>query len=276
MGSFAVFRRRKTRNYALYMASVRFRLVTRRVAGLLCAPATAFASAGAGLGQPASGPAITQQAQVTPDANADDSDNSDDDTAAPIPAPIPDPFIAEALKACRDGASGDKGTLQRLAVDGWAPSVDGDTQTPFYQSFSGEKDFDGVGTADITFSQEVYPTMTEGYCSLSIDSAERKIGIADLAKVPGLKGQLKNTNDGVASTWEDTSADPPTYIQADQHAKDLYFLLDVTKLMKRPLAELPFVQPEDSTDPGATDDGSDASACSSTDAVDANGIGNHA
>ena len=41
------------------------------VAGLLCAPATAFASAGAGLGQPASGPAITQQAQVTPDANAD-------------------------------------------------------------------------------------------------------------------------------------------------------------------------------------------------------------
>jgi hypothetical protein len=231
------------------------RLASLFVLALALGSAPALAAATAAAPSADSQPAAPAPDTTNPGAGDDQGDTGGGPV---VEAPVPDPFLAEVLKACQDGASGDKGTFQRLQDDGWNLSVDGDTQTPFYQAFNGEKDFDGVGTVDITYSLEVYPSMTEGYCSLSIDSAERKIGIADLAKVPGLKGQLKNTNDGVASTWEDTSADPPTYIQADQHAKDLYFLLDVTKLMKRPLAELPFVQPEDSTDPGATDDGSDA------------------
>jgi hypothetical protein len=174
---------------------------------------------------------------------------ADDSATGPVtPAPVPDPFLAEALKTCREAAAGDKGTLARLAADSWAPSVDGDTQTPFYQSFSGEKDFDDVGTADISFSQEVYPTMTEGYCSISIDTALRKVGIDDLKKMPEYTGQVVENDSGVASTWEVKGANPPVYIQIDQHTQDLYFILDVTTLIPKPAAQLPYVQPDVTND----------------------------
>ena len=175
------------------------------------------------------------------------------DTEAPpvTEAPVPDPFIAEMYQTCRDGASGDKGTYQRLQTAGWNLTVDGDTQTPFYQAFNGEKDFDGVGTVDLTYSLEVYPGMTEGYCSLSISTADRKIGIDDLSKVPGLKGVVRTTRDGLASTWQDNAAVPTTFVQADQHIKDLYFLLDVTTLMTKPAVDIPYVAPaaDDSATP---------------------------
>ena len=219
------------------------------------APALAAASSDAASGVAA--PAVMQQAQATPNSKSGDNGNSGDDSAAPTPAPSPDPFIAEVLKACRDGSSGDKGTFQRLSDAGWGPSVDGDTQTPFYQSFSGEKDFDGVGTADISFSQEVYPTMTEGYCSISIDTALRQIGIGDLSKMADLNGSLKETDDGIASTWEVKGATPPVYIQADQHKKDLYFILDVTTLTQKPATPLPYVTPT-TTDDDNSDDPSDS------------------
>jgi hypothetical protein len=212
-------------------------------------PAVAYASADSAAPQTVLSPPAMMQAQA--------DDNTVDDNAAPTPAPTPDPFVAEVLKACRDGASGDKGTFKRLTDEGWAPSVDGDTQTPFYQSFSGEKDFGGVGTADLSFSQEVYPTMTEGYCSVSIDSALRQIGIADLSKMTDLTGSLKQTDDGIASTWEVKGATPPVYIQADQHKKDLYFILDVTTLVQKPAAALPYVTPT-TTDDNNSDDPPDS------------------
>ena len=206
-------------------------------------------------------------APAAPAASGDQSEPADDDSAPPAEAPVPDPFLAEVLKTCQDGASGDKGTFQRLQDAGWNLAVDGDTQTPFYQAYNGEKEYDGVGTVDITYSLEVYPSMSEGYCSLSIDSAERKIGIADLSKNTTLKGEIRKTDDGIASNWEDNTADPTTFIQADQHAKDLYFLLDVTKLMKKPASDIPYVKPDtsgDTQDPGAgagdgTDSGTNAS-----------------
>ncbi|MDR3471789.1 MAG: hypothetical protein P4M09_08895 [Devosia sp.] len=191
-------------------------------------------------------------------ADAAPGGDAGSDRGPVIEAPVPDPFLAEALRACRDGASGDKGTVQRLQDAGWNLSVDGDTQTPFYQAFNGERDFDGIGTVDITFSLEVYPTMTEGYCSLSIDTAERKIGIADLAKVPDLKGEIRQTDDGVASNWQATGAEPTVFIQADQHKRDLYFLLDVTSLMKKPAADIPYVQPDTTDNTGGGDSGTSA------------------
>ena len=167
---------------------------------LVAAPALASSGGGAAI---ATGPAPKQVLLAAGD-NADNSSSGSAgaDNGSAVPAPVPDPFLADALKACRDGASGDSGTVARLAADGWGPSVNGDTQTPFYQAFSGEKDFDGVGSADITFSQEVYPTMTEGYCSVSIDTALRRVGIADLSKMADLTGQIVQGDDGVASTWE--------------------------------------------------------------------------
>jgi hypothetical protein len=192
-------------------------------------------------------PAAAPAAPAAAPAEAGDAE-----AQPPAEAPVPDSFLAEVYKTCRDGASGDKGTFQRLQDAGWNLTVDGDTQTPFYQAFNGEKDFDGVGTVDITYSLEVYPSMTEGYCSLSIDSAQRKIGIADLAKMPSLKGEIRQTADGIASNWQDNLADPTTFIQADLHGKDLYFLLDVSTLMKKPAADIPFVAPapDSSSDPG--------------------------
>lgn len=212
-------------------------------------------------------PALAQSTAAPPAASGDQSEPPDDDSAPPAEAPVPDPFLAEVLKTCQDGASGDKGTFQRLQDAGWNLAVDGDTQTPFYQAYNGEKEYDGVGTVDITYSLEVYPSMSEGYCSLSIDSAERKIGIADLGKMATLKGEIRKTDDGIASNWEDNTADPTMFIQADQHARDLYFLLDVTKLMKKPAADIPYVKPDtsgDAPDPGAgagggTDSGTNAS-----------------
>jgi hypothetical protein len=189
--------------------------------------------------------------------------------AGPLtPAPVPDPFLAEALKTCREAAAGGKGTLARLTTDGWAPSVDGDTQTPFYQSFSGEKDFDDVGTADISFSQEVYPTMTEGYCSISIDTALRKVGIDDLKKMPEYTGQVVENDNGVASTWEVRNANPPVYIQIDQHTQDLYFILDVTTLIPEPAAQLPYVEPD------VTNDGQDQNAPGPGDGTDSTNADN--
>ena len=193
-------------------------------------------------------PAKAAPAANTPAASDAGSDSGDADSAPPAEAPVPDPFLAEVYKDCRDGASGDKGTFQRLQDAGWNLTVDGDTQTPFYQAFNGEKDFDGVGTVDITYSLEVYPTMTEGYCSLSIDTADRKIGIADFKKIRELRGEVRTTADGVSSNWQDNIAEPVTFIQADQHTKDLYFLLDVTTLMKKPAADIPFVQPAPESD----------------------------
>jgi len=213
-------------------------------------------------------PALAQStaAPAAPGASTDNNaaEPADDDTGPPAEAPVPDPFLAEVLKTCQDGASGDKGTFQRLQDAGWNLAVDGDTQTPFYQAYNGEKEYDGVGTVDITYSLEVYPSMSEGYCSLSIDSAERKIGIADLSKNTTLKGEIRKTDDGIASNWEDNTADPTTFIQADQHAKDLYFLLDVTKLMKKPASDIPYVKPDpasgDNSDPNAGgDSGTNAS-----------------
>jgi len=210
--------------------------------------------------------AATAQAPdaATPPAATDGGSGANDTGDAPPPAaaPVPDPFLAEMLQTCRDGASGDKGTFQRLESAGWNLSVDGDTQTPFYQAFNGEKDYDGVGTVDITYSQEVYPTLTEGYCSLSIETAQREIGIADLQKRPELKGDFRHTNDGIASTWQDTSATSKTFIQVDQHAGTLYFILDVTTLMEKPAADIPFVQPlapDDSTMDGPNSDTPDDS-----------------
>ena len=215
----------------------------------LCVMALALVASPAVL---AAGSTPTPPAQsttpATPAASDAGSDSGDADTNPPAEAPVPDPFLAQVYKICRDGASGDKGTFQRLQDAGWNLAVDGDTQTPFYQAFNGEKDFDGIGTVDITYSLEVYPAMTEGYCSLSIDTANRKIGIADFGKMPELKGEVRTTADGVSSNWQDNVADPITFIQVDQHTKDLYFLLDVTTLMKKPAADIPFVQPSpDST-----------------------------
>jgi hypothetical protein len=165
-----------------------------------------------------------------------------------VPAPVPDPFLAEMVSTCRQALSGDSGTLQKMTDAGWGPVVDGATQTPFYQSFTGEKDYDGVGTVDITWSFEVYPTMTEGYCSISIETALRKIGIADLKNAADLTGQYRETDEGVASTWQDKGATPTTFIQADQHNSDLYFILDVTRLEQKPAADIPYVKPPVSPD----------------------------
>lgn len=249
------------------------KLVASSLASLSIA-ALAFALTPAFGAETAAAAAATQAgaaAPAAPSAGTDNSDQTDQpaqSSGPPAEAPVPDPFLAEVYKTCRDGASGDKGTFQRLQDAGWNLSVDGDTQTPYYQAFNGEKDFDGVGTVDITYSLEVYPTMTEGYCSLSIDTAERKIGIADFKKMSELKGLYKETDDGVASTWQDNKADATTFIQADQHKKDLYFLLDVTTLMQRPSAEIPFVQPDATDDNGGGGD-DDSGGADNTDNSDA-------
>ena len=225
-------------------------LASLSIAALAIALTPAFGAETAADAAAAQAGATAPAAPAAPDApapgdNSTDNSASPDQSSGPPPeAPVPDPFLAEVYKTCRDGASGDRGTFQRLQDAGWNLSVDGDTQTPYYQAFNGEKDFAGVGTVDITYSLEVYPTMTEGYCSLSIDAAERKIGIADFQKMTELKGIYKETNDGVASTWEDNKPDAVTFVQADQHKKDLYFLLDVTTLMQKPAAEIPYVQPD--------------------------------
>lgn len=168
--------------------------------------------------------------------------------AAPA-APVPDPFLADMLKTCRAAASGDPATFQRLADAGWTLAVDGDTQTPFYQAFNGETNVDGIGTVELTYSLEVYPTLTEGYCSVSVAAPLRHIGIADLKALPDLVGDYRETADGIASTWQDKAAPARTFIQADQHNADLYFILDVTTLLERPAADIPYVQPP-SPDPG--------------------------
>jgi hypothetical protein len=218
--------------------------------GLMIAAVLAFGAAPvyAATTNAAAGPAASPPAAAAP------APDSGDQGSAPPEAPVPDPFLAEVLKTCRDGASGDKGTFQRLQDQGWNLAVDGNTETPFYQAFNGEKDFDGVGTVDLTYSLEVYPSMTEGYCSLSIDSAARRIGIGDLAKMPELKGEIRTTDDGIASNWEENVAQPHTFIQADQHKTDLYFLLDVTTLMQRPAADIPYVAPPPD-DNGGPDNG---------------------
>ena len=104
--------------------------------------------------------------------------------------------------------------------------------------------------------------MTEGYCSISIDTALRNIGIADLAKMSELTGSLKEIDDGVASTGEVKGAKPPDYIQADQHKQDLYFILDVTTLVDKPAADLPYVKPAttDGIDPDDPQDGDSTNA----------------
>lgn|GEM_PF-5712403 len=239
---------------------MRLRLASLLIAAALL-PLPALAAAPAPT-PPAAPTAPDAMAPASPDAAGDNGD-SGDDQGPPAEAPVPDPFIADALKTCRDGASGDKGTFQRLQGAGWNLSVDGDTQTPFYQAFNGEKDVDGVGTVDITYSLEVYPGLTEGYCSLSIDTASRKIGIADLAKMTDLKGEIRHTDDGIASNWQENVADPSTFIQADQHNRDLYFLLDVTTLMKKPAADIPYVKPDTTDNPDGGDGGD-----SSTSATD--------
>jgi len=242
-------------------------LASLSIAALAFALTPAFGAETAAAAAATQAGAAAPAAPAAPSAGTDNSDQTDQpaqSSGPPAEAPVPDPFLAEVYKTCRDGASGDKATFQRLQDAGWNLSVDGDTQTPYYQAFNGEKDFDGVGTVDITYSLEVYPTMTEGYCSLSIDTAERKIGIADFKKMSELKGLYKETDDGVASTWQDNKADATTFIQADQHAKDLYFLHDVTKLMKKPAADIPYVKPDpasgDNSDPNAGgDSGTNAS-----------------
>lgn len=231
------------------------------IAASLLLPGQALAAATA----PAP-PALPAAPDTTAPAMPDTGIDSSGQPIGPVvEAPVPDPFLAEALKTCRDGASGDQGTFQRLQDAGWNLSVDGDTQTPFYQAFNGEKDVDGVGTVDITYSLEVYPGMTEGYCSLSIDTAERKIGIADLAKMPDLKGEVRQTDDGIASNWEENVAAPTTFIQADQHTRDLYFLLDVTTLMKKPAADIPYVKPDNTGNTDTPADGGGDSGASATD-----------
>jgi hypothetical protein len=216
------------------------------VLALLATPALAAATTAV--------PDTTLPAAAT-DSGADAGDNAD--SAPPAAAPVPDPFLAEMLQTCRDGASGDPGTFQRLDAAGWGLTVDGDTQTPFYQAFNGEKDYAGVGTVDLTYSQEVYPTLTEGYCSLSIEAAQRQIGIADLQKLPELKGDFRHTNDGIASTWQDVAAKTKTFIQVDQHAGSLYFILDVTTLTDKPAADIPYVKPITPDEPNPDNPDSD-------------------
>lgn len=228
-------------------------LVSLCVMALALVASPAVFAAGSTPTAPAPSTTPATPASGTPAASDAGSDSGDADTNPPAEAPVPDPFLAQVYKICRDGASGDKGTFQRLQDAGWNLAVDGDTQTPFYQAFNGEKDFDGIGTVDITYSLEVYPTLTEGYCSLSIDTADRKIGIADFGKMAELKGEVRTTADGVSSNWQDNVADPITFIQADQHTKDQYFLLDVTTLMKKPAADIPFVQPAPDATNSSTD-----------------------
>jgi hypothetical protein len=213
-------------------------------------------------------PAAPPKPPATPDASSDVNSDSGQPAGPAKPAPKPDPFISEMLRVCRDGASGDPGTFQRLQTGGWNLSVDGDTQTAFYQSFSGEKDFPGVGTVDMTYSFEVYPSLTQGYCSVSIDTAERKIGISDLKSDPMLKGDYRETADGVASNWQENGASPHSFIQADQHSKDLYFILDVMTLIPKPAADLKYVQPD-------ADDGSDDSADDPSTDTQSNGAHAH-
>lgn len=186
--------------------------------------------------------------------------DSSGDTATPAAAaPVPDPFVAEIFKVCSLATSGDPTTVQKMKDDGWDPVVEGDTQTAFYQAFDGEKDFEGVGTVDVTFSTEVWPSLTEGYCTASIDSAGRKIGVADLNKMPQLKGDLRTSDDGITGTWEENVSEPSYFVQADQHASDLYFVLDVSRLIKKPAADIPHVAPpaaasgdDTSADPAST------------------------
>lgn len=242
------------------------RLAAALAAGLLLtAPLPAFAAPDVAQAVPDAGAAQQGQDQSqspgqdqTPDAQAGGNGG------AATPAPVPDPFLAEMVATCRDAASGDPGTLKKLTDAGWGPVVDGATETPFYQSFTGEKDYDGVGTVDITWSLEVYPTMSEGYCSISVETALRKIGIDDLKTLAGFTGQVRQTDQGIASTWQESGANPTTFIQADQHNADLYFILDVTRLMQKPAADIPYVTPppqddqDNLEDPGSETDTTNA------------------
>ena len=205
----------------------------------------------------AMGPALA--ADNAPAANPP-ADSSGDATTPAANAPEPDPFVAEIYRVCSLGASGAADTLQKMKDDGWDPVVEGDTQTVFYQAFDGAKDFVGVGTVDITFSTEVWPSLTEGYCTASVDSAGRKIGIADLSKMPTLKGDLRTTDEGVTGTWEQNVSEPSYFVQADQHSSDLYFVLDVSRLIKKPAGDIPHVTP-----PPATTDGGDDTATPTSD-----------
>ena len=237
------------------------RLAAATVAGLLLlAPLPALAAPDMAQAAPAAGQGLDQ----TQDQSGEQNEGAAANAAAAPAAPVPDPFLAEMVATCRDAASGDPGTLKKLTDAGWGPVVDGATETPFYQSFTGEKDYDGVGTVDITWSLEVYPTMSEGYCSISVETALRKIGIADLKNLAGFTGQIRETDQGIASTWQEQGATPTTFIQADQHNADLYFILDVTRLMQKPAADIPYVTPppqddqDDMGDPGTDTDTTNA------------------
>lgn len=175
--------------------------------------------------------------------NSQDQGDADAGTPPAIAAPVPDPFIAEIYKTCTLATSGAPDVVAKLKAEGWSPTVEGDTQTPFYQAFDGARDFDSVGTVNITFSTEVWPTTTEAYCTASIDNAGRLIGISDFGKMPGLKGTLTNSPTEITGTWEEDAANPSFFVQADQHKDDLYFVMDMTRLLRQPAAKIPHVNP---------------------------------
>jgi hypothetical protein len=127
-----------------------------------------------------------------------------------------DPVVAELVEACSATIETGAGSLYgELADAGWfqyPPSSDEQAYL-HYDRVSGDRTFDGVGTARLTATTEAYPGMEIGSCAIAIDAPERQLRLSDIGKAPGLIGEASDEN-GSSRVWRDDAGH--LFIQAMQ------------------------------------------------------------
>lgn len=123
--------------------------------------------------------------------------------------------LADAIRLCDLMVQDQPAIIDALDGEGWTHEIIRNIgNSIFYKELSGDKDYPGVGAAEIWGFIEDYPGNFIGYCSLTITDPEARFSISAVNEIEYMVGETENEGEEVFGAWRDNSSQPSIFIHA--------------------------------------------------------------
>jgi hypothetical protein len=147
------------------------------------------------------------------------------------------PQSVAALEICERFASGDVLALDNATAKGW-DAYETDSESPYVQSYSGNREIPGIGYANLFTLVESYPGSTFGYCRIDVTELADTDGAAQIQAIEALdryEGTGQTTPTGTFASLKGADDSAKALLLA--HWTETSFVIQLTVITPTATAE---------------------------------------
>jgi len=185
-------------------------------------------------------PVLAKHAKTAEPATSQSEPLANDPAMPEEPTVAPDLGVVvlnDAIKLCQLVVDNRQAIVGALEDGGWSSDIDYDVgNVPFYKEISADREYVGVGEAEIWGFLEDYPGYEMGYCSFEILSPQVKVDLSMIDVLPDMVGELIVGDEKTNGAWRNDAGnvgEANIFIHAFESADTFFYQISMIKNLNK-------------------------------------------